>query len=127
MHAADPDDLEAQEREDSDARPATEVYGESDGVRGFSAGLGLHFFGIPVMFFLMWCLMRLLVKDPEAGSGRVWFWTLGTIGVTQFAYMLPAYFVAKYKKQPGAYRTGLLLSALGLFALNAILVYFFWR
>ncbi|MDF1836640.1 MAG: hypothetical protein P1V35_02125, partial [Planctomycetota bacterium] len=70
---------------------------------------------------------RFLEKDPEAGSSGVWVKTLGTIGATQVLYMLPAYWVAKSKRQPRAYRTGLLLSAIGLFVLNVLLLYFFWE
>jgi hypothetical protein len=125
MHGTEPEDSKPQGKGVGTAVDfGTEGYGESAGVRGFATGLGLHFFGIPVMLFLMWCLMRLSVQNPEA-SGRAWFWTLGTAGVTQAVYMLPAYFIAKYKDQPKAYRTGLLVSALGLFVLNVMLVYFF--
>ena len=127
MQGTESEELEA--RDDGQVvgeHAGTEVYGESDWVRGFSAGFGLHFFGIPVIFFLMWCVLRFMEENPEGGTTRVWLWTLGTIGVTQVAYMAPAFFVAKYKGQPSSYRSGLIVSAIVLLLLNAALVYAFW-
>jgi hypothetical protein len=61
-------------------------------------------FGIPVLFFLMWCLMWFMVQGMEA-SDRVGLWTLGTLGtlgtavtavtagMMQAVYMVPAYVV----------------------------------
>jgi hypothetical protein len=69
------------------------------GSGAFATGLGLHLFGIQVLFFLMWCLMWFMVQGMEA-SDRVGLWTLGTLGtagtagIMQAVYMVPAYVVA---------------------------------
>ncbi len=115
------EDVERQDdREESVAEERAEAFGESHWISGFSAGLGLHFFGVPVLFFLTWIVLRYLEVDSGAGFTGVWLWTFGTMGVTQLGYMLPAYYVARQKGQPRAYRSGLVVSVLGLVGLNIL-------